>query len=114
KHRITDSNVLVLGFTFKENCPDTRNSKVIDVIRQLEDFACNVDIFDPLADPAEVKHEYGIDIISSENGLKPSYEGIMVAVAHDEFKRLDIKKYKADGCVVYDVKHVYADSDEYL
>ncbi len=114
KHRITDSNVLVLGVTFKENCPDTRNSKVIDVIRQLEDFACNVDVFDPLADPAEVKYEYGIDIISSENGLKPSYEGIMVAVAHDEFKRLDIRKYKADGCVVYDVKHVYADSDEYL
>jgi UDP-N-acetyl-D-glucosamine/UDP-N-acetyl-D-galactosamine dehydrogenase len=114
KHRITDSNVLVLGVTFKEDCPDTRNSKVIDIISQLKDFACNVDIFDPLADPGEVKHEYGIDIISSEKDLKPLYEGIMVAVAHDEFKRIDINKYKADACVVYDVKHVYADSDEYL
>lgn len=114
KHRITDTNVLVLGITFKENCPDIRNSKVIDIINQLKDFACNIDIFDPLADPAEVKHEYGIDIISSEEELRPSYEGIMVAVAHDEFRSLAIKKYKADGCVVYDVKHVYGDSDEYL
>ncbi len=113
-HRITDANVLVLGITFKENCPDIRNSKVIDIVRQLQDFACNIDIFDPLADPLEVKHEYGIDLITKESDLKPGYEGIMAAVAHDEFKRLDIRRYKAPGCVVYDVKNIYADSDEYL
>lgn len=113
-HRITDTNVLVLGITFKENCPDIRNSKVIDIVRQLQDFACNIDIFDPFADPHEVKHEYGLDIITSEAGLKPRYEGIMVAVAHDEFRRLDIDRYKAPGCVVYDVKNLYGDSDEYL
>ncbi|MRR35938.1 nucleotide sugar dehydrogenase, partial [bacterium] len=114
EHRITDTSVLVLGITFKENCPDIRNSKVMDIISQLKDFACNVDIFDPLADPDEVKHEYGLDIITSEKDLKPTYEGIMVAVAHDEFRKLDIGKYKAKDCVVYDVKHVYLDSDEYL
>ncbi len=113
-HRITEANVLVLGITFKENCPDIRNSKVVDIIRQLKDFACNVDVFDPLADPAEVKHEYGEDIISDVSGLKPHYEGIMVAVAHDQFRKLDISKYKARNCVVYDVKHLYGDSDEYL
>jgi UDP-N-acetyl-D-glucosamine/UDP-N-acetyl-D-galactosamine dehydrogenase len=113
-HRITDTNVLVLGITFKENCPDIRNSKVIDIILQLEDFACNIDIFDPNADPDEVRHEYGVDIITSATDLKPQYEGIVVAVAHDEFRTLDIEKYKAPNCVVYDVKHVYEDSDEYL
>ena len=113
-HRITDANVLVMGITFKENCPDIRNSKVIDIIRQLKDFACNIDVFDPFADPHEVRHEYGIDIITSEADLKPLYEGIMVAVSHDEFKKIDISKYKANGCVVYDVKHVYDSSDEYL
>ncbi len=112
--RITDSNILVLGITFKENCPDIRNSKVIDIIKQLQDFACNFDIYDPYADPAEVKHEYGLEIITSPSELKPEYEGIMVAVAHDEFKNMAIAKYKAPGCVVYDVKHVYNDSDEYL
>lgn len=113
-HRITDASVLVLGITFKENCPDIRNSKVFDIVRQLQDFACNVDIFDPLADPEEVRREYGLDIITSEAGLKSGYEGIMAAVAHDEFRRLDIKRYKAPGCVVYDVKNLYEDSDEYL
>lgn len=113
-HRITDANVLVMGITFKENCPDIRNSKVIDIIRQLKDFACNIDVFDPFADPDEVRHEYGIDIITSETDLKPLYEGIMVAVCHDRFKNFDISKYKANGCVVYDVKHVYDSSDEYL
>jgi UDP-N-acetyl-D-glucosamine/UDP-N-acetyl-D-galactosamine dehydrogenase len=113
-HRITDSNVLVLGITFKENCPDIRNSKVIDIIRQLTDFACNIDIYDPLADADEVRHEYGLNILTDPRDLKPRYEGIMVAVAHDRFKDIDIAGLKAPGCVVYDVKHVYADSDEYL
>ena len=61
-----------------------------------------------------MKHEYGEDIISDISGLKPHYEGIMVAVAHDQFRKLDISKYKARNCVVYDVKHLYGDSDEYL
>jgi len=113
-HRITDTNILVLGITFKENCPDIRNSKVIDIIRQLDDFGCNYDVYDPYADPDEVKGEYGIDLITDEHGLKGSYEGIMVAVAHAEFKDLDLKKIKSPEGVIYDVKNFSAGADEYL
>ena len=74
-HRITDTKILVLGITFKENCPDIRNSKVIDVIKQLEDFACKVDVFDPMADPEDVMKVHGIGIISHEDQLTSKYEG---------------------------------------
>jgi len=113
-HRITDTNILVLGITFKENCPDIRNSKVIDIIKQLQDFDCNFDVYDPLADPDEVKAEYGIDLITSRSDLKPQYEGIMVAVAHDEFKSLDLKELKAQQGVIFDVKNFTENADEYL
>ncbi len=112
-HRITDTKILVLGITFKENCPDIRNSRVIDVISQLKDFDCTVEIFDPVADPHEVRHEYGIDIISRQDQLT-SYEGIMVAVAHDEFKTLDLDKLKARNCVVYDVKNICPNAEATL
>jgi UDP-N-acetyl-D-glucosamine/UDP-N-acetyl-D-galactosamine dehydrogenase len=112
-HRITDTKILVLGITFKENCPDIRNSRVVDVINQLKDFDCKVEVFDPVADPAEVRHEYGIDIISRQDQLT-SYEGIMVAVAHDEFKALDLDKLKANNCVVYDVKNIYPQAEATL
>lgn len=113
-HRITDTKILVLGITFKENCPDIRNSKVIDVIRQLKDFDCSVEVFDPVADPEEVRHEYGIDIMTRPEQLTSTYEGIMVAVAHDEFRKMDIGRLKARNCLVYDVKNLYPDSDAYL
>ncbi len=113
-HRITDTRVLVLGITFKENCPDIRNSKVIDIVRQLEDFGCTVDIFDPVADAGDVKSEYGIELITNQEGLKGPYEGIMAAVAHTPFRALDLKAYKAPGCVVYDVKNLFPDADAYL
>ena len=112
-HRITDTKILVLGITFKENCPDIRNSRVVDVINQLKDFDCQVEVFDPVADPGEVRHEYGIDIISRKDQLT-SYEGIMVAVAHDEFKTLDLDKLKAKNCVVYDVKNIYPQAEATL
>ena len=113
-HRITDTNILVLGITFKENCPDIRNSKVVDIIRQLQDFNCNFDVYDPLADPVEVKAEYGIDLITRQNDLKSHYQGIMVAVAHDEFKNLDLGKLKSPQGVLFDVKNFTPDADEYL
>jgi UDP-N-acetyl-D-galactosamine dehydrogenase len=113
-HRITDTKILVLGITFKENCPDIRNSRVIDIITQLKDFNCRVDVYDPVADPEEVKHEYGLDIISGRDQITCSYEGIMVAVAHDEFRALDLNRLKANGCVVYDVKNVYPEADAFL
>ena len=112
-HRITDTKILVLGITFKENCPDIRNSRVVDVINQLKDFDCTVEIFDPVADPLEVRHEYGIDIISRQDQLT-SYEGIMVAVAHDEFMTLDLDNLKAKNCVVYDVKNIYPHAEATL
>jgi len=105
-HRITDTKILVLGITFKENCPDIRNSRVIDVINQLKDFDCTVEVFDPVADPDEVRHEYGIEIITDKSALS-SYEGILVAVAHNEFRTFDLETIKARDCVVYDVKGIY-------
>jgi UDP-N-acetyl-D-galactosamine dehydrogenase len=112
-HRITDTKILVLGITFKENCPDIRNSRVIDVIAQLKDFDCKVEVYDPVADPDEVEQEYGIDILTRQEQLT-AYEGIIVAVAHDEFRTLDLNRLKANGCVVYDVKNIYADANASL
>ncbi|DAB40608.1 MAG TPA: Vi polysaccharide biosynthesis UDP-N-acetylglucosamine C-6 dehydrogenase TviB [Sulfurovum sp. UBA12169] len=99
-HKIEGSKVLVLGITFKENCPDIRNSRVIDVIRELQEFGVNVDVYDPWADKAEVKHEYGIDMIESFN--YGNYEAMVLAVAHHQFKSLDL--HKTDKCVLFDIK----------
>lgn len=98
---INKANVLVLGVTFKENCPDIRNSRVIDVIRELKSFGTNVDIYDPHADSKEVKHEYGVTTIPA---LEKSYDAIVLAVGHNEFRDLDWKKIKHEKTIVYDVK----------
>jgi UDP-N-acetyl-D-glucosamine/UDP-N-acetyl-D-galactosamine dehydrogenase len=99
-HRIEGSKVLVLGITFKENCPDIRNSRVIDVIRELQEFGTRVDVYDPWADKAEVKREYGMEMIDAFE--YDSYEAIVLAVAHNEFRQLDLKK--TDTCVLFDIK----------
>jgi UDP-N-acetyl-D-glucosamine/UDP-N-acetyl-D-galactosamine dehydrogenase len=98
---INKANVLVLGVTFKEDCPDIRNSRVVDVIHELRSFGTNVDIYDPHADGAEVKHEYGLHTISSP---QKKYDAVVLAVGHKEFRDLDWKKIKHDKTVVYDVK----------
>jgi len=103
KHKVSGSRVLVLGITFKENCPDIRNSRVIDVINELMDFECKVDVYDPWADAAEVKHEYGVDLTSSLEGQMP-YDAIVYAVSHDEFRELDLKDLKKDNAVIFDIK----------
>lgn len=103
-HPIKDSRVLVLGITFKENCPDIRNSKVIDVIRELEDFGIAVDVYDPWASAEEVREEYGVDL-TSPNGR---YNAIVNAVAHNEFISLEIKQILADGGIFYDIKSTFA------
>ncbi|MGW8122569.1 nucleotide sugar dehydrogenase [Roseivirga echinicomitans] len=101
---INCSKVLVLGITFKENCPDIRNSRVIDIIKELREFDVNVDVFDPWAEAKEVKHEYGVDLLSeSELDLK-SYDGIVLAVAHEEFKALMKPENIDSASVIYDVK----------
>lgn len=102
-HTIKDSNVLILGITFKENCPDVRNTKVVDIRKELVEFGVNVDMFDPWAEAEEVHEEYGIDLVSKLDETK-MYNAIIVAVAHDEFKSFDFAKYKNQGAIIYDVK----------
>ncbi len=107
EHKINKSQVLVLGITFKENCPDIRNSKVIDIIKELKSFGCMIDVFDPWADKEEVKHEYGIDLLCSIDEIQnKNYEGVVLAVAHNQFKELDFKSLRINGAVVYDVKGI--------
>jgi UDP-N-acetyl-D-glucosamine/UDP-N-acetyl-D-galactosamine dehydrogenase len=98
---VNKGNVLMLGITFKENCPDIRNSKVVDVIRELESFGTSVDIYDPQADAAEVKHEYGLDLVPK---LDKKYHAIVLTVSHKEFADLDLESIKEANAVVFDVK----------
>ena len=102
---IKGAEVLILGFTFKENCPDIRNTKIIDVYKELCDFEINVDIYDPLADAAEVKTEYGIDLIANLD-FEKRYAAIILAVAHNEFLTLDFEKHHTNNTVIFDVKAV--------
>lgn len=104
-HKINGSEILVMGITFKENCPDIRNSRVIDIINELKEFGCSIDVFDPWADKQEVKHEYGIDIITSIDEIKnKNYSGLVLAVAHKAFNEIDFKSFKKNDTVIYDVK----------
>lgn len=98
---IHKSNILMLGITFKENCPDIRNSKVVDVIRELQSFGTTVEVYDPQANAEEVKHEYGLSLISKPD---KKYHAIVLAVSHEEFKSLDWNSIKEPNSVVYDVK----------
>jgi UDP-N-acetyl-D-galactosamine dehydrogenase len=101
---VQNSNVLVLGFTFKENCPDVRNTKVESVVRSLESFGVSVDIYDPHADKGEVKHEYDLEITNDMPSKK--YDGLILAVAHTEFIALDLSGYKKEQSVIYDIKGI--------
>lgn len=99
------SRILILGITFKENCPDIRNTKVIDIYHELTDFGISVDVCDPWASPNDVKEEYGIDLVSTLE--LASYDGIILAVAHGQFLTLDIKGLKKnEQSVVFDVKAI--------
>ena len=102
-HKIKDSNVLILGVTFKENCPDCRNTKVVDIADELEDFGCNVDIYDPWASNEVVKHEYGKELVPAIDPDK-QYQAVIACVSHNQFKTFDFKKYKDQGAVIFDVK----------
>lgn len=102
--RIKDSNVLVLGITFKENCPDIRNSRVIDIIEEFETYNINVDVFDPWASKEEVRHEYGFELLDDASKLRSDYDAIVLAVSHNEFLEIDLQKMKSDTGVIFDVK----------
>ncbi|MDC0933621.1 Vi polysaccharide biosynthesis UDP-N-acetylglucosamine C-6 dehydrogenase TviB [Arcobacteraceae bacterium] len=105
-HKIEGSKVLVLGITFKENCPDIRNSRVIDVIRELEDFGCDITVSDYWADKDEVKYEYNLNLESEVN--YDDYEAIVMAVSHDKYKALE---FTNQNQVIYDIKSILKNSD---
>ena len=102
---IKGANVLILGVTFKENCPDIRNTKVIDIYNELQEFGTRVDIYDPWAIAEEVKHEYGV-AITNQLDINKKYGAVLLAVAHDEFKTFDFEKHHNDGAVIFDAKAV--------
>jgi UDP-N-acetyl-D-galactosamine dehydrogenase len=104
--KVKGSRILMLGITFKENCPDIRNTKAIDVYRQLEGFSTQVDLLDPWANIKEVKHEYGIDIFNKIDDVDEKYDAVVLTVAHKEFLDMDIHSLVKEGGVLYDVKSI--------
>lgn len=100
-HNLPDAKILILGITFKENCPDIRNSRVIDIIQELQDYNTTVDVYDPWASEQEVKHEYNITLTKQ---VKTKYDAVILAVKHDKFVDFDIKSLLKPNTVVYDIK----------
>lgn len=112
---INGSRVLVMGLTFKENCPDLRNTRVIDIVRELADYNVEVDVYDPWIDPREAEHEYGVSPVSQP--LVGGYDGIIVAVAHNEFRAMGAEKIRQFGKpshVLYDLKYVLSPAESDL
>lgn len=107
--KVNGAEILMLGVTFKENCPDVRNTKIVDVIRALESYSVKVTVFDPWANPAEVEHEYGVESLQNMDELNSNeykFDGIVLGVAHDEFLGMDLEPLKKELAVVYDVKGI--------
>jgi UDP-N-acetyl-D-galactosamine dehydrogenase len=113
--QVDGARVLVLGLTFKENCPDLRNTRVVDVVGELRDYGVQVDVHDPWADPDEARHEYGLDLIAKPgSGV---YNGVVLAVAHEAFRAAGpttLRGYGSDGSVFCDLKSVFARNDSDL
>jgi UDP-N-acetyl-D-galactosamine dehydrogenase len=101
--KIAGAKTLMLGITFKENCPDIRNSRVVDIYKELVDFGMDVDVYDPWANAAEVKHEHGIDLVTK---LADKYQAIVLTVAHNEFLDLPFAALKAENGVIFDIKSI--------
>ena len=109
---IVDANILIMGLTFKENCPDLRNTRVVDLVEEFESFNCKVDVYDPWVDKGEAVYEYNIKPIDQPEAGK--YDAILLAVAHDEFKALSVEQIKAfgkDNHVLYDIKYLLDSND---
>jgi UDP-N-acetyl-D-galactosamine dehydrogenase len=101
---VSGSKALILGITFKENCPDVRNTKVIDIIRHLQSYHVDVDVYDPWANPEEVMEEYGVKTVQELPASQSQYNAVILAVAHKQFSYEIIKKLCSDHCVLFDVK----------
>lgn len=113
--QVDGARVLIMGLTFKENCPDLRNTRVVDVIAELAEYGVVVDVCDPWADPKEAKHEYGLDLVAEPS--EGQYSAIVVAVAHDTFRDMGaegLRKLGCEGHVLYDLKHLFRASDSDL
>lgn len=109
---IANANILIMGLSFKENCPDIRNTRVIDIINEFKDYGANIDIYDPWVDPEEAKLEYGVDLINTPEQGK--YNGIVLAVAHEQYQEMGsdaIRKLGCDNAVLYDIKYVLAENE---
>lgn len=102
---VKDANILILGITFKENCPDIRNTKIVDIYQTLEEYTTNITVYDPWANSDAVDHEYGIGIVNDIPANK-KYDAIILAVAHKEFLEMELDELKNENCVVYDVKGI--------
>lgn len=103
--RIKEAEILILGVTFKENCPDVRNTRVVDILEELKDYGANITLYDPWVDKDQVKHEYGWDCLSELGDLK-DFDAVVLAVAHNEFKKLDLTDITKENHVIYDVKGI--------
>ena len=101
---VLNSNIVILGFTFKENCPDVRNTKIVDIVKALKEYNLNITIYDPWATPAVAMHEYGLEVINELPTAK--FDAAIMAVAHNELKNLDVKSLVKDNSVIYDVKGI--------
>ncbi|AXT55039.1 nucleotide sugar dehydrogenase [Aquimarina sp. AD1] len=107
--KIKGANILVLGITFKENCPDVRNTRAVDVIQNLKDFGTNIDIYDPWASPSEVAHEYGLETITELPDSK--FDAVVLTVAHKEYLDIDLKSLLKPNGVLYDVKGILKEEE---
>ena len=110
--KINNSNILIMGLTFKENCPDIRNSKIVDIIKELKSLDCNIEVYDPWADRNEVKKKLGITLLNKP--FKRKYDLIMLAVSHKQFKIMNISEIRSFGKkshVIYDIKYLFSPSE---
>mgnify|MGYP000032159821 CR=1 FL=1 len=110
--QIAEANILIMGFTFKENCPDYRNTRVVDLVKEFKSFSCNVDVYDPWVNKNQVAEDCKIEPINKP--IKGKYDAIVLAVAHDEFKLLtesQIRSYGKDNNILYDIKYLLKNNE---
>jgi len=108
KLQVQDANILIMGFTFKENCPDLRNTRVVDIVKELKTYGVNIHIYDPWVDPKEALKEYGLHVMQTLNDVK--FDAILLTVAHEQFKKMNIEQIRALGktnSVIYDLKYLF-------
>ena len=110
--QIEGANVLVMGLTFKENCPDLRNTRVVDIVNEMKHYKCNVDVYDPWVDRAEVQSEYGLTPVEAPN--QGRYDAVILTVAHDKIRDMGAKKIRSfckENHLLYDLKHIFSKNE---